>query len=130
MQAATDIIRSQIRTMDFMTRSSELIIDRLVAASEYWPENSRYFWIQHESVQPLWFWRRALCTGVWAAGPSPYKTIEYWESQLEDDVYWWLESFRLMILQVDSLKRTGVDLDRWEETWLRALDGDLNIQVF
>ena len=110
-----------ICTMDFESRSSALIIDRLVEGKS-WPESSRSFWIHAEVKNVSYFNRHALCTGFWSPGPCRYKTIEFWNDVAGSLVEKWMDRFRLIILQADELSWAGFgNYAGWEQQWLKTM---------
>ena len=107
--------------MDFESRSSTLIIDRLVEGKS-WPESSRNYWVLTEKENPAYFNQHALCTGLWASEQSEYKTIEYWGDVPSASLNKWMDRFRLLILQADELSWVGyINYARWEQQWLKTM---------
>ena len=112
----------QPHTMDFESRSSAVIIDRLIEQSTDWPENSRGFWINAEKNNELWFIRRALSAADWTTGPSEYKTIEFWNDVPGALVKNWMDRYRLILLQTYELRWGGhFSWERWERQWLMTI---------
>jgi hypothetical protein len=112
--------------MDFESRSSTLIINRLLEGKTTWPENSRQFWTYMEREHVSWFNRRALSTGFWSPGASRYKTIEFWDSVVHIAVEQLILKFRFVVQQTYGLWRVGYgDYEGWEEQWLRSMVGEL-----
>ena len=109
--------------MDFESRSSELIINRLVK-DRSWPQSSRMFWERAEQENPMYFNRYALSTGCWSPGPSDYKTIEFWNDVPSTSVNRWMDKFRLLVVQADELSWAGLwamGNERWEQQWLQTM---------
>ena len=112
--------------MNFESRSTDLIADRLVEGKTTWPENSRQFWCYMEKEHVSWWNRRALSTGYWATGESRYKTIEFWDSVAVIAVERLMRRFRMVVMQTDGLWRVGYgNYVGWEEQWLRSMVGEL-----
>ena len=105
--------------MDFESRSSTLIIDRLVKGDS-WPESSRNYWVLTEKDNPTYFNQRALCTGCWSS--EEYKMMEYWKGVPSASLDKWINRFRLLIVQADELSWGGhIDYANWEQQWLKTM---------
>ena len=107
--------------MDFQSRTTALIVDRLVRGQN-WPESSRNYWLLAEKENQEFFNRRALCTGCWAEEDSEYNTMNYWEGVPSASVSRWMDRFRLIVLQADELSWDSYgNYERWEQQWLKTM---------